>query len=333
MDWYLPEGSLESLPLLRRELVAYLKRHGEPGSDFDAAELVVAESVGNAVRHTRGPVWVSLTWRATNPQMSVYDLGPGFDPAPVRRTTTPAELGSGPDPVDLESLPESGRGLYIISELAPSMESRERSGEGLVLSMVLPVSRPAALDHDPPRRLSAALPRLDESLPDGAFGKESFLRALVVQLAQAIEVQHGQDAADAAVAQVGTDVGGQMEDEFRAAMTITERMTPEQMGACYVRLKHAIDGGFRVLEATPERIVLVNDRCPFGPAVQQAPSLCRMTSSVFGGIAARNSEGGASVLLEERIAVGDPGCRVTVQLNVPEATAAPEAHHYAAPLP
>jgi hypothetical protein len=39
-----------------------------------------------------------------------------------------------------------------------------------------------------------------------------------------------------------------------------------------------------------------------------------MTSSVFGGIAARNS-GEASVMLEERIAVGDPECRVVVSLS------------------
>ena len=78
--------------------------------------------------------------------------------------------------------------------------------------------------------------------------------------------------------------------------------------------------------------MLVNDRCPFGAAVQQAPSLCRMTSSVFGGIAARNGDDGASVLLEERIAVGDPGCRVVVDLNVPKAAAAAEGHHYASPV-
>jgi anti-sigma regulatory factor (Ser/Thr protein kinase) len=324
VDWYLPGGAPETVALLRRDLVAYLRRHGESGSDFDAAELLVAESVGNAVRHTAGPVWVSLTWRSTNPTMSVYDLGPGLDQVPEE---------PGPDSVDPEDLSESGRGLFIMRELAPSLESRQRTGEGLVVSMTLPVPRPAAVDHDPPRRRLAALPMLGESLPGGGFGKEAFLRALVVQLAQAIEVQHGQHSADAAVAQVGTDVGGRMEEEFRLAMTITGRMTPEEMGRCYVRLKHAIDGGFRVLEASPERIVLVNDRCPFGEAVQQAPALCRMTSSVFGGIAARNSDHGASVLLEERIAVGDPGCRVSVELNVPETAAAPEAHHYASPLP
>ncbi len=351
MDWYLPENAAETVSLLRRELVAYLRRHGDPESDFDAAELLVAESVGNAVRHTEGPVWVSLIWRGTNPTMSVFDLGRGFDPVSegeslpsgglsiIAVEATPGDgnldhVGSAePDLAKLESLPESGRGLFIMQELAPRLEARERTGEGLFVSMTLPVSRPATLDHDPPRRRSAALPRMEEALPDGAFGKESFLRALVVQLAQAIEVEHGQDAADAAVAQVGTDVGGQMEEEFRTASAITERMTPEEIGSCYVRLKHAIDGGFRVVSATAERIVLVNDRCPFGAAVHQAPSLCRMTSSVFGGIAARNSDHGASVLLEERIAVGDPGCRVVVDLNVPQASAAPGAHHYASPLP
>ena len=65
--------------------------------------------------------------------------------------------------------------------------------------------------------------------------------------------------------------------------------------------------------------------------MQQAPSLCRMTSSVFGGIAARNSDDGASVLLEERIALGDPGCRVVVELNVPKDGASPAAHYYAPP--
>jgi len=56
-----------------------------------------------------------------------------------------------------------------------------------------------------------------------------------------------------------------------------------------------------------------------------------MTSSVFGGIAARNNPDGASVLLEERIAVGDPGCRVVVYLGPPPPEAAPFAHRYRAP--
>ena len=38
-----------------------------------------------------------------------------------------------------------------------------------------------------------------------------------MQLARTIEDHHGPDAAEAAVAQVGMDVGGQMEQEFRLA--------------------------------------------------------------------------------------------------------------------
>ena len=55
-----------------------------------------------------------------------------------------------------------------------------------------------------------------------------------------------------------------------------------------------------------------------------------MTSSVFGGIAARNSPHDVSVLLEERIAVGDPGCRVVVSLAASPSDSAAFAHHYRA---
>ena len=91
---------------------------------------------------------------------------------------------------------------------------------------------------------------MDEARPEGGFGKESFLRAIVVQLSQAIETNHGPAAAEAAIAQVGTDVGWQIEEEFRLAEEVVGRMTPEQLGRCFVRLKHAIDGGFSVVEAS-----------------------------------------------------------------------------------
>jgi hypothetical protein len=53
-----------------------------------------------------------------------------------------------------------------------------------------------------------------------------------------------------------------------------------------------------------------------------------MTSSVFGGIAARNA-GGASVVLEERIAMGDPECRVVVWLGGEQTGRWEAAHDYA----
>ena len=73
--------------------------------------------------------------------------------------------------------------------------------------------------------------------------------------------------------------------------------------------------------------MLGNRTCPLGDVVKRAPGLCRMTSSVFGGIAPRNA-GGASVVLEERIAVGDPECRVAVWLVTDKRGRWEMAHDY-----
>lgn len=313
---------------------SYLRRHAEVGSDVSGAELVVEELFGNAVRHAGGPVWVSLTWREISPTVRVLDLGPGFDPALLGEVVeTPLDRGpdeapDGLEDIDPSLLGESGRGLFLVQSLSESMEARARSAGGMVVSAVLPVKKQQTLSHDPRRSSIGSLPLRDEVRSDGTFGKESFLRALVVQMARAVEFEHGPDAAEAAVAQVGADVGGRMEDEFRLAEELVGRLTPEQIGECYVRLKHAIDGGFQVVHADENRIVLTNDRCPFGDVVRSAPSLCRMTSSVFGGIAARSADGPVGVLLEERIAVGDPGCRVTVYLTEPPAEVRPLTHVY-----
>jgi predicted ArsR family transcriptional regulator len=200
------------------------------------------------------------------------------------------------------------------------------------VSAVLPVTKPAAVSVDPPRRRHDVLPDLDEARPAGGFSREPFLRALAVQLARSVDEIDGPDRAEAVVAQVGIDVGGQMEAEYRRAAQLTGRLTPVQLAECFVRLKRAIDGGFSVESVSDDRIVLVNDRCPFGEAVKRAPALCRMTSSVFGGIAARNSDHSAVVVLEERIAVGDPGCRVHVLLD-PDAQHEVLGHQYRSPTP
>lgn len=336
MDWYV-DGA-EHVGDLRRELARYLTRHAVRDSEEQVldAELVVSEAVGNAIRHTSGPVWVSLAWTSELPVLKIYDIGSGFDPTMLRGGRAAHHSGPNDPATDPEAAGsgwdlESGRGLLIMQSLAPEVVAAVREHAGMVLSIRLGVPRRPSPSIDPPLRHTAALPSLAEARDEGGFGKESFLRALVVQLSQAVEDHHGPDAAEAAVAQVGTDVGGQMETEFRLAHEITGRLTPEELGRCYVRLKHAIDGGFTVVEATEERVVLENTRCPFGDTVLRAPALCRMTSSVFGGIAARNSPDGASVLLEERIAVGDPGCRVVVFLRPPPPEAEPFAHRYRAP--
>ena len=323
MHWVIDSHDIASTTVVRQDIVSYLRRHAEPEASLDDAELVLSELISNGARHAAGPLWIAIDWSARDPLLRVADLGPGFD-------------------VDIHLPPEDtdgGRGLYIVSRLARELEVTRRRAGGTVLSVRLPVSRREQVSIDPPRRRTGSLPRLDEALPEGAFGKEPFLRALVVQLAQSVGELNGPDAAEAAVAQVGADVGGQMEEEFRRARSVVGRLDAQQMADCYVRLKHAIDGGFSVAEISDTQIVLENTRCPFGDAVRAAPSLCRMTSSVFGGIAARNSDHGATVFLEERIAVGDPGCRVIVTLLPAPAPGVdavhvdpPRAHRYRTPV-
>jgi DNA-binding CsgD family transcriptional regulator/anti-sigma regulatory factor (Ser/Thr protein kinase) len=315
VEWALDAHDPEAVSALRREVMAYLRRHGDQDSDFDGAELVVAELLLNAYEHAPGPVWVRASWARARPRIEVHDLGAGFvlDPAL-------------PEPTS-----ERGRGLFLANALAEALsrESKPRGGSKLVAT--LPVRRRTQASLDPPRKAYGALPAPEEAGADGTFGRETFLRALTVELAQAVESSQGPEAAEAVVAQVGANVGGRMEEAYRAARGITERLSPERLADLYVRLKGAIDGDFYVIEADARRIVLGNRRCPFGEAVQREPGLCRMTSSVFGGIAAR-SVGRSAVVLEERIALGDPECRVVVWLGENAPPDPDSAHHYVAPV-
>jgi anti-sigma regulatory factor (Ser/Thr protein kinase) len=61
MDRVLEGQQPEAVGVLRRELMAYVRRHGDPGSDFAGAEVIVAELVSNASEHAPGPAWVRAT--------------------------------------------------------------------------------------------------------------------------------------------------------------------------------------------------------------------------------------------------------------------------------
>jgi anti-sigma regulatory factor (Ser/Thr protein kinase) len=343
VDWYVPRDDLAAIGALRHRVRDYLARHAEPDSDLETAELVFQELLVNALEHTGTAAWVQVTWVEEQPDVTIWDLGPGFEPseelagkAVAEAHLDPSDTGGAPyevngDPGPVAGLDERGRGLFLVTHLAEEFEVAARAGGGSRVQARLPVHRAASRSIDPPRAVAGALPSLDEVEPAGGFSRESFLRALVVQLGQAVEHAGGPGMSEHVVAEVGITVGGQMEAEYRAAKDVVARLDPEQLADCFVRLKHAIEGRFYVVEISEDRIVLGNERCPFGNAVRKAPALCRMTSAVFGGIAARNHDDGAAVVLEERIAVGDPGCRVVVHLGEPPGTSGRFAHRYLAP--
>lgn len=143
--------------------------------------------------------------------------------------------------------------------------------------------------------------------------REDFFGNLLEELAGNLEDIVGLDEASGFISLVGQNVGEQIDRAYRRELE-TEQLTRSQVSEVLVDLKRRIQGDFYVIEQSDERIVLGNRACPFGDRVLSHPSLCMMTSNVFGVIAAENL-GYARVELEKTIARGDPGCRVVVHLD------------------
>lgn len=155
-----------------------------------------------------------------------------------------------------------------------------------------------------------------------ALDRDVFMRQLITSLSYLNEGILGSDLAGAYVMNTGLSMGAAIEEQYKAFWGIDRPFTLEEYAHVIVDLKQKIRGNFSLVSADPDKVVVQTTSCPFDRLVQRAPSLCFMTSSVFGGIAARNF-GYAKVVLHKRIALGDPGCLVTVYLRrTPEAEAA-----------
>lgn len=151
--------------------------------------------------------------------------------------------------------------------------------------------------------------------------RDFFLRSLIRELAGTLERVVGVDEASGYISVVGATIGKQIDEEYKRALQL-ENLTRQQVGAVLVDLKHRIQGKFYIVEETEDRIVFGNDACPFAEKVIGRPSMCMMTSNVFGYIAAQNL-GYAKVELQETIANGSQHCRVVVHIRqTPEAGAA-----------
>ena len=155
--------------------------------------------------------------------------------------------------------------------------------------------------------------------------RDTFLRTLLRELSGTLQDVVGLEEASGYISVVGGAIGEQIDQEYRRALAVS-RLTREQVADVLVDLKRRIQGNFFVLEETEDRIVFGNTACPFGDRVRDRPSLCMMTSNVFGYIAAQNL-GYAAVELDRTIAQGHPDCRVVVHLR-PTPDAEPNAREY-----
>jgi predicted ArsR family transcriptional regulator len=148
--------------------------------------------------------------------------------------------------------------------------------------------------------------------------RDIFLRTLIRELSGTLQDVVGIDEASGFISVVGQNIGRQMDKDYKASLQVTQ-LNRTQVADVLVDLKRRIHGDFFVIEETAEKIVLGNRVCPFADKVIDRPSLCMMTSNVFGSIAAENL-GYAKIELQETIATGAPQCRVVVHLKpTPEA--------------
>jgi predicted ArsR family transcriptional regulator len=152
--------------------------------------------------------------------------------------------------------------------------------------------------------------------------RDVFLRTLLRELAGTLPDVVGLEEASGFFSVVGQRMGTQINDDYKGALSVS-RLNRAQVADVLVDLMRRIQGEFFVVEEADDKIVLGNRRCPFADKVIGRPAMCMMTSNVFGSIAAQNL-GYAKVVLEETIAQGAAGCRVTVFIKpTPQAEHAP----------
>jgi Nif-specific regulatory protein/two-component system response regulator AtoC len=116
------------------------------------------------------------------------------------------------------------------------------------------------------------------------------------------------------IIQIGISAGNCFETAYRDEFGLRDRLTLEQYADLIITLKNKIGGAFSLASSGPGFVRVVNTQCPFGESVKQVPQLCAMTSSVFGGIAARNF-GYAKVVLDKCIGASGDVCDVCVYVD------------------
>jgi len=143
----------------------------------------------------------------------------------------------------------------------------------------------------------------------------SFLQTFVIQSIKLGQKRNLEKQSDNKYIQhLGLLASSDFEKAARKQLEYENALTHDQYADVIIEIKNQIGGGFSRISSDTGIIRVENTCCPFGKGVKETPELCQMTSSVFGGIAARNF-GYAKVELKKRIAMGDAGCEVSIYLD------------------
>ena len=140
-----------------------------------------------------------------------------------------------------------------------------------------------------------------------------FLQTFILELMHASE-QQGQKHCEELIEHIAQTAGCFFEETYRENTDKSEQLDNESYTELILGIKNNIGGKFSLVSSNQDCITVTNSRCPFGEQVTNFPELCRMTSSVFGGIAARNF-GYAKVEIKKSIARKDGKCDVCIYTN------------------
>jgi len=156
----------------------------------------------------------------------------------------------------------------------------------------------------------------------------SFLQTFVIQsmkLGQKNNVE--KQSNNNYIQHLGLLASSDFEKAAREQLDYENALTHDQYADVIIEIKNQIGGQFSRVSSDTGIIRVENTCCPFGKRVKETPELCQMTSSVFGGIAARNF-GYAKVELKKRIATGDAGCEVFIYLDQKQSEAISGDEYY-----
>ena len=158
------------------------------------------------------------------------------------------------------------------------------------------------------------------------LNRDYFLRSLIRELAGTLEQVVGYEEAAGYISLVGQNIGNWINGLYKKELGVPT-LSGEQVVKVLIDLKRRINGNFSLVSLDNEKIIFKNTACPFEEMVVDRPSICMMTSNVFGVISANNL-GYAKVSLEKTIARRCSGCKVVVYLQSTPATEEAEGREY-----
>ena len=108
----------------RGEFVQFLREHDQDADAIAASELVFGELIGNVVRHAPGAIDIDLDWSNGCAWLHVIDRGHAFQADRM---------------LPQDAMSESGRGLFIVRQLATELKIEHVPGYGNHVTAGLPL--------------------------------------------------------------------------------------------------------------------------------------------------------------------------------------------------